>query len=244
MPNWERRHIPDQQLRRRSVNQGDSATELSISATPSRRLPDAGWRRATTRSPSSPSHIAPSHPGWPASTSPSGHRPRQPARPRGGAEEGARRNRTQLIASSWRIDPRRAIAMLLALALVELLLPPLAGFLRSDVAMRISAGTGCCCRSSLGLIVGRRAGSTGFLSVALPAGAGLKANKSSAEASGTGLLRSATGRRPVRRLDRPHHLHRHRLRADGSRPHRRSRLRARGHHPGRQSQPAPADRTH
>ena len=49
---------------------------------------------------------------------------------------------------------------------------------------------------------------SGLLPVALPAGQVLKANKSSAEAAGSRPAAQRAGRRPVRRLDRPHHLHR------------------------------------
>ena len=98
---------------------------------------------------------------------------------------------TQFLAESVLIA---AIAMLLALALVELLLPSLSGFLdatHGDALFR--RWTACCCRSSLlTLLVGAAGGvyPAFYLSRFQPAQV-LKANKSTAEAEGSGLLRNA-----------------------------------------------------
>ena len=63
-----------------------------------------------------------------------------------------------------------------------------------------------------------------------------------AKTPGTGRLRSRARRRPVRGLDRPHHLHRGDLRPDRLRPNRRSRLQARRHLVQiDEPQPLPAD---
>lgn len=85
------------------------------------------------------------------------------------------------------------IAMLLALALVELLLPALSNFLDADLRMHYFGGEGMLLPSlGLTLLVGAAGGlyPAFFLSRFQPAQV-LKANKSSAEASGSGLLRNA-----------------------------------------------------
>ncbi|MCW3837702.1 ABC transporter permease [Sphingomonas canadensis] len=85
-----------------------------------------------------------------------------------------------------------AIAMVIALAMVELLMPPLAAFLDADIPVRY-LGEGGILLPVLGLMlaVGVLSGlyPAFFLSRFQPA-AVLKANKSAAEAAGTGLLRS------------------------------------------------------
>ena len=150
---------------------------------------------------------------------------------------------TQFLAESVLIA---GIAMLLALALVELLLPALSNFLDADRSRcTISARTACCCRSSvLTLLVGAAGGLyPAFYLSPLPAGAGAQGQQIVGRGvRASGLLRNVAGRRPVRGLDRAHHLHRGGLRADRLRAHRRSRLPARRPDPGRESRPAPAAR--
>jgi putative ABC transport system permease protein len=85
-----------------------------------------------------------------------------------------------------------AIAMLLALALVELLLPSLSTFLDASLSMRYLGWDGMLLPIlGLTLLVGAAGGiyPAFYLSRFQPAQV-LKANKSSAEASGTGMLRS------------------------------------------------------
>jgi putative ABC transport system permease protein len=96
---------------------------------------------------------------------------------------------TQFLAESVLIA---AIAMLLALALVELLLPALGTFLDADLQMTYFGWTGMLLPIlGLTLLVGAAGGvyPAFYLSRFQPAQV-LKANKSSAEASGSGLLRS------------------------------------------------------
>ena len=86
-----------------------------------------------------------------------------------------------------------ALAMLLALALVELLLPPLSAFLEASLSIRyFGAGGVFLPIILLVLIVGAAGGlyPAFYLSRFQPARV-LKANKSSAEASGSGRLRNA-----------------------------------------------------
>jgi putative ABC transport system permease protein len=97
---------------------------------------------------------------------------------------------TQFLAESVLIA---AIAMLLALALVELLLPALSHFLDADLAMQYFGWNGMLLPIvALTLIVGAAGGvyPAFYLSRFQPAVV-LKANKSSAEASGSGWLRNA-----------------------------------------------------
>jgi putative ABC transport system permease protein len=96
---------------------------------------------------------------------------------------------TQFLAESVLIA---AIAMLLALALVELLLPALGTFLDADLHMTYFGWSGMLLPiMGLTLLVGAAGGlyPAFYLSRFQPAQI-LKANKSSAEASGSGLLRS------------------------------------------------------
>jgi putative ABC transport system permease protein len=96
---------------------------------------------------------------------------------------------TQFLAESVLIA---AIAMLLALAIVELLLPALAHFLDADLAMRYFGWDGMLLPIvALTLIVGAAGGvyPAFYLSRFQPAQV-LKANKSSAEATGSGMLRN------------------------------------------------------
>ena len=96
---------------------------------------------------------------------------------------------TQFLAESVLIA---AIAMLLALALVELLLPALANFLNADLSMHYFGSEGMLLPIlGLTLVVGAAGGlyPAFYLSRFQPAQV-LKANKSTAEASGSGLLRN------------------------------------------------------
>ena len=198
LPNWERRHIPDQQFDDRSVNQGDFAD----------------WNLVNIRD----VHLGVSQDGAMAP----GNDARTiltfavvaflilgmacvnftnlaTARASQRAREVALRkvlgaNRRQLIVQFMAESILVAgIAMLLALALVELLLPSLASFLDSDIAMRYFGWDGMLLPIlALVLIVGAAGGlyPAFYLSRFQPAQV-LKANKSSAEAAGTGRLRSA-----------------------------------------------------
>jgi putative ABC transport system permease protein len=97
---------------------------------------------------------------------------------------------TQFLAESVLIA---AIAMLLALAMVELLLPALSNFLNATLAMHYFGWNGMLLPIvGLTLLVGAAGGvyPAFYLSRFQPAQV-LKANKSSAEAEGTGLLRNA-----------------------------------------------------
>ncbi|MDP8993960.1 MAG: ABC transporter permease [Pseudomonadota bacterium] len=97
---------------------------------------------------------------------------------------------TQFLAESVLVA---GIAMLLALALVELLLPELSNFIEADLAMTYLGDGGMLLPILLlVLIVGAAGGiyPAFYLSRFQPAQV-LKANKSSAEAAGTGRLRSA-----------------------------------------------------
>jgi len=97
---------------------------------------------------------------------------------------------TQFLAESVLIA---GIAMLVALAMVELLLPALSNFLDADLAMSYFGWDGMLLPIlGLTLLVGAAGGvyPAFYLSRFQPAQV-LKANKSSAEASGTGLLRNA-----------------------------------------------------
>ena len=108
------------------------------------------------------------------------------------------------------------IAMLLALALVELLLPPFSSLPRCRLRMHYFGADGMLLPVlGLTLLVGAAGGlyPAFYLSRFQPAQV-LKANKSSSRG---GRLRPAAqhpGRRPVRGLDRADHLHRGGLRAD------------------------------
>ena len=133
-----------------------------------------------------------------------------------------------------------AIAMLLALALVELLLPAFDAFLDADMSMHLfRLRAACCCRSSaLVLLVGAAGGiyPAFYLSRFQPAQV-LKANKSVGRGGGLGPAAQRPRRRPVRGVDRPDHLHRGDLCPDRLRAHRRSRLPARRPDPDRQIWP-------
>ena len=156
------------------------------------------------------------------------HRPRQPAGARSGAAQGARRQRGQLDrAVPRRIDAgRRRSPWSSHWPWSNCSCRCFAAFLDADSKLSyFGAGGVLLPVIGLLLVVGAAGGlyPAFYLSRFQPAQV-LKANKSSAEPAGLGRLRNAAGRRAVRGLDRPDHLHRDRLRADRLRPHRRSRL--------------------
>ncbi len=108
-----------------------------------------------------------------------------------------------------------ALAMVIALALVELLLPSFSAFLDAEIRLSYLGADGIALPMlGLVLLVGGLGGlyPAFFLSRFQPATV-LKANKSASEGEGTGRLRGGAGRRPVRGVDRAHHLHRRGLSA-------------------------------
>ena len=138
----------------------------------------------------------------------------------------------QFVAESILIS---AVAMLLALALVELLVKPFAAFLDADLALSYfgherdpAAGD----RPDLARRRGQRA-LPRLLPLAVPTGAGAQGQSLRGGNARLGAAACSAGRGPVRRFDRAHHLHRGDLRPDRLRPVRRSRLQARPHPPGR-----------
>ena len=147
---------------------------------------------------------------------------------------------TQFLAESVLIA---GIAMLLALAMVELLLPALSNFLDADLAMHYFGSDGML------LPILRSPCSS-----ALPA-ASIRPSICPASSRRRCSRRTSrrprrrhrpapqrSRRRPVRGVDRPHHLHRGRLRPDRLCPDRRSRLPPRRPDPDRESRPPPAAR--
>ena len=110
-----------------------------------------------------------------------------------------------------------AIAMLIALALVELRLPLLAAFLDADLAIHYF-GAGGILLPVLGLVllVGAAGGLyPGFLSCRASSPRGAQGQQVLGRAAAApGRLRNVARRRPVRGLDRPDHLHLGDLRAD------------------------------
>jgi putative ABC transport system permease protein len=198
MPQWEERNIPDQTFGNQTVNQGD----------------DADWRLINVRD----IHLGEAQDGAQSpgndartiltftisaflilgmacvnftnlATARASQRAREVAlRKVLGANR--RQLMVQFLAESVLIS---GIAMVLALALVELLLPALAVFLDADLAMTYFGMDGMLLPIVLlTLVVGAVGGlyPAFYLSRFQPASV-LKANKSSAEAAGSGRLRSA-----------------------------------------------------
>ncbi len=137
-----------------------------------------------------------------------------------------------------------AASMLLALALVELLVKPFAAFLDADLALNYFG-------SGRDPAAGDRADPAGrhrqrplsrLLPVAVPAGAGAQGQPLGRRNAGFGPAAHRAGDRPVRGVDRAHHLHGRDLRPDRLRPLGRSGLQARQHPPGRRAEPRPAVR--
>ena len=81
----------------------------------------------------------------------------------------------------------------------------------------------------------------GFLPVALPAGRGAQGQQVVGRSERHRPAPQRPRRRPVRGVDRTHHLHRRRLRPDRLCAHRRSRLPPRRPDPDRESRPPSAD---
>ena len=198
LPAWERRNIPDQTFGQETTNQGD----------------EQDWRIENIRD----VHLGESQDGEMTpgndqrtiitftviaflilamacvnftnlATARAGQRAREVALRK---VLGANRKQlmTQFLAESVMIA---GMAMLVALALVELLLPSLSAFLDADLAMRYFGGDGMLLPVLLlTLLVGAAGGiyPAFYLSRFQPAQV-LKANKSSAEAEGSGRLRNA-----------------------------------------------------
>jgi putative ABC transport system permease protein len=198
MPEWERRNIPDQQFGDRSVNQGEFADWSLVnvrdvhlgSATGGAMTPGNDQRSIVTFT-----IVAFLILGMACinftnlATARASQRAREVAlRKVLGASR--RQLMTQFMVESVLVA---GLSMLLALAAVELLLPALGGFLDADLEMRyFGAGGMLLPILALTVLVGAAGGiyPALYLSRFQPAQV-LKANKSSAEASGSGRLRSA-----------------------------------------------------
>ncbi|HEX8527669.1 ABC transporter permease, partial [Allosphingosinicella sp.] len=198
LPAWEERNIPDQQFGNRSVNQGDFADWDLVNV----RDIHLGKAQDGSMTPGNDSRtiitfavVAFLILGMACvnftnlATARASQRAREVALRK---VLGANRKQliTQFLAESVLVA---AIAMLLALAIVELLLPFLSSFLDADLNMTYF-GSGGMLLPILGLVllVGAAGGiyPAFYLSRFQPAQI-LKANKSSAEATGSGYLRSA-----------------------------------------------------
>ena len=133
------------------------------------------------------------------------------------------------------------VAMLIALATVELLLAPYAAFLDADLSISY-LGSGGLLLPIIGLVllIGIAGGlyPAFYLSRFQP-GLVLKANRSAAETAGDGPDPHFARHRPILGVDRAHHLHRDHLRANRLRAHRGSRLSERGPDPNRQCKRRP-----
>jgi putative ABC transport system permease protein len=198
MPQWEERNIPDQTFGNQTVNQGDFADWRLMNV----RDIHLGEAQDGTQVPGNDERtiltftiIAFLILGMAAvnftnlATARASQRAREVALRK---VLGANRKQlmVQFLAESVLIS---GIAMVLALALVELLLPALAAFLDADMAMTyVGAGGMLLPIMLLTLLVGAAGGlyPAFYLSRFQPAQV-LKANKSSAEAAGSGRLRSA-----------------------------------------------------
>ena len=134
-----------------------------------------------------------------------------------------------------------AASMILALALAELLVKPFAAFLDADLHLNYFGQGGILLPAIvLTLLVGVTSGlyPAFFLSRFQPAGA-----ESQSVGGGNARLRPAAdraGRDAVRRVDRPHHLHRDHLWPNCLRPLGRPGLQAGSYPPGRRTWPRPA----
>ena len=197
LPAWEERNIPDQQFGNRAVNQGDFADWDLVNV----RDVHLGEAQDGSMSPGNDERtiitfaiVAFLILGMACvnftnlATARASQRAREVALRK---VLGANRKQliTQFLAESVLVA---AIAMLLALAIVELLLPFLSGFLDADLAMTYVGDGGMLLPIlALTLLVGAAGGiyPALYLSRFQPAQI-LKANKSSAEATGSGWLRS------------------------------------------------------
>jgi putative ABC transport system permease protein len=233
MPAWERRNIPDQVLGGERMNPGTNAD----------------WRLANVRD----IHLGEAdgggmRPGNDRATVAAmaligllilamaivnfvnlATRPRRTAGPRGGAAQGAR----SVPPAACRPVPRRGDAAgrfghAVRRALVEAALPFVNRFLETDMALNWWGGDGVllpAIRAHPRRRRPRRPLSGLFLSRFQPARV-LKAEPVARRNRGLGATSQRAGRRPVRRLDRAHHLHRDHPVADRLCPHRRSRATA------------------
>ena len=197
IPDWKRRNIPDDHFGNRTVNQGDTQNYRIVNI-PDIHLGGANIGAMTPvndhKTIATFTIIAFLILGMACvnftnlATARAGQRAREVAlRKVLGATK--RQLVTQFLSESILIA---AIAMLLALALVELLLPALAHFLDADLAMRyFGAGGMILPILLLVLLVGAAGGiyPAFYLSRFQPARV-LKANKSSADATGSGTLRN------------------------------------------------------
>jgi putative ABC transport system permease protein len=198
LPAWERRNIPDQSFGDRQVNQGDFAEWNLVnlrdvhlgSAQQGAMAPGNDERTILTFAVVAFLILGMACVNFTnLATARASQRAREVALRK---VLGANRKQlvTQFMAESVLVA---SISMLLALALVELLLPLLAGFLDADLAMRYLGSGGMLLPIvTLVFLVGAVGGlyPAFYLSRFQPAQV-LKANKSSAEAAGTGRLRSA-----------------------------------------------------
>ncbi len=198
MPAWERRHIPDEQFGQGTVNQGDftdfrlaNIRDVHLGVAQDGAMTPGNDRGTIVTF----AIIAFLILGMACvnftnlATARASQRAREVALRK---VLGANRRQliTQFLTESVLIA---AIAMLVGLALVELLLPTLSAFLDADLAMSyFGAGGMLLPIVGLTLLVGAAGGvyPAFYLSRFQPAQV-LKANKSSAEASGSGLLRNA-----------------------------------------------------
>jgi putative ABC transport system permease protein len=194
---WENRQHPGHPVRRTDAQPGDFA-EYRLTNLRDVHLGEAqlgGARRATMRARSSPSRSSPSDPGHGLREL---HEPGHGASLRAGREVALRKvlgaNRPQLMTQFLLESILVAgVAMLLALALVELLLPALGSFLDADLRMTYFGEEGMLLPV---LLLTALVGAVGgvypafYLSRFQPAQV-LKANKSTAEPAGSGALRNA-----------------------------------------------------
>ena len=171
------------------------------------------------------------------------HRPRQPARPRSRLAQGARRQPQAIDRPvRRRIDPdfRRVDAAC-----------PGAGRAAGEAVRGLPRGgpVPSLFRRRRDPAPGHRPGAAGrhsrrplprLLPLPLPAGAGAESQSLGGGNAGLGPAADGARRAAVRRVHRPHHLHRRHLRADGLRPVGRPRLQARPYRPGGRAGPRPA----
>ena len=219
-----------------------SMSRTSISAAPRRRR----WRRATTGRRSSPSPSSPcSSSAWRSSTSPISRPPgRASGRGRWRFERRSGASRRQLIVQflgeidhhGRRRDADRAWPW------SKSLMPAFAAFLEADLKVSYFGADGIALPVVLLVVVVgiARRSLPGLLPVALRAGVGAQGQQVVVGNAGIGAAAQRARRRPVRRLDRAHHLHRHHLRPDRLRPHGRPRLQPEQHPPDRRAVALPA----
>lgn len=132
------------------------------------------------------------------------------------------------------------LAMVLALAFVELLMPSLAKFLEADIPVHYLGSGGILLPVVvLTLAVGVLSGLYPAFFLALPARDGAQGQQIHRRGLWHGPDQEHPGGRPVRGFDWPDHLHGGDLPPDRLRPHRGPRLQARPHSAGRRAEPLP-----